>query len=405
MLSEGTPMTRTTRPSILLTGLLAAATFGCAGPSTPVEPVADTPLAVSTSVATVTPVADRLEAGGVVAAAVSATVTSRIIAPVAEVRVRAGDRVRTGDVLVVLEDADAAARARQADASVQAAQQGFAVATTEQAAASADQTLADAWHTRMATLHDRRSATTQELDEATARLSGANARRDGAKARVEQAGFELSAARAAADAARAMQGFSVIRAPFDGLVTERLADPGSLASPGMPLLRLDSLGVPHVDVSVDEARVSQVHVGDAAEVVLDADAESASDTRVVNGVVTEIARMVDAGTRAFIVKVSLPGDASRTGTFARARFRGASRDLLLVPADAVRRQGQLAMLFVVEDGRARLRLVQTGYEGPEGVEILAGLDRDERVVTAPPPDLADGRAVTVSAANLTGGRS
>jgi hypothetical protein len=110
--------------------------------------------------------------------------------------------------------------------------------------------------------------------------------------------------------------------------------------------------------------------------------------------VTEIARAVTADERAFMVEVSLPSDHTpRTGTFARVRFRGESREALVVPATTIRRQGQLSTVFVVDDGVARLRLLQTGYDGAEGVEVLAGLNRGEVIVNAPPPELNDGRRV------------
>jgi len=337
------------------------------------------------------PIADQLEAGGVVAAKETATLTSRIVAPVKEVRVHAGERVRAGDLLVVLDDKAMADQARAAEAAAGAAEQGLTVATSEQAAAVAERKLATVSHSRIASLHERRSATTQELDEAEARLSTALARAESASARVAQANAQLVAARAAADAATTTESFGLVKAPFDGLVTERLTDPGNLASPGMPLLRLDSTGAPHVDVRVDEARVRYVREGDRVEVRFE---EGAGASRAVEGIVTEIARAVTTDERAFMVEVSLPNDDTlRTGTFARVRFRGASREALVVPATTIRHQGQLSTVFVVEDGVARLRLLQTGYEGADGVEVLAGLARGEVIVNAPQPELTDGRRI------------
>ena len=150
-------------------------------------------------------------------------------------------------------------QARAAEAAAGAAQQGLTVATSEQAAAVAERKLATVSHSRIASLHERRSATTQELDEAEARLSTAVARAESASARVAQANAQLVAARAAADAATTTESFGLVKAPFDGLVTERLTDPGNLASPCMPLLRLRLHRAPHVDaLRVDEARVRYV---------------------------------------------------------------------------------------------------------------------------------------------------
>ena len=97
-----------------------------------------------------------------------------------------------------------------------------------------------------------------------------------------------------------------MRAPFDGLVTERLTDPGNLAAPGVPLLRIESDGARQVVVRVDEARAAYVHAGDRVIVLIDAAAEQGADDKGLEGVVAEVARAVGADQRAFTVKVSLP---------------------------------------------------------------------------------------------------
>ena len=178
-----------------------------------------------------------------------------------------------------------------------------------------------------------------------------------------------------------------------------MTDPGNLASPGVPLLRLDADGAPKVEVRVDEARAGFVSPGDRVEVLFGPEGPSP-----VEGVVTEVARAVVADERAFTVEVSLPKDqAVRTGTFARVRFRGPVRKALLVPADAIRRQGQIATVFVVENSTARLRLLQTGLATGGGVEVVAGLDPGELVVSDPPPSLVDGRHVSTRAAGPPAG--
>jgi multidrug efflux pump subunit AcrA (membrane-fusion protein) len=284
---------------------------------------------VSTVVAAVMPIADQLEAGGVVAAKETATLTSRIVAPVIEVRVHAGERVRAGDLLVVLDDKAMADQARAAEAAAGAAAQGLTVATSEQAAAVAERKLATVSHSRIASLHERRSATTQELDEAEARLSTALARAESASARVAQANAQLLAARAAADAATTTESFGLVKAPFAGLVTERLTDPGNLASPGMPLLRLDSTGAPHVDVRVDEARVRYVREGDRVEVRFEEGAwRVASGRRHRHR--DRTCSKPRMSVRSWWKCRCRTTTTLRTGTFARVRFRGASREALVV---------------------------------------------------------------------------
>jgi RND family efflux transporter MFP subunit len=343
-----------------------------------------------------------LEAGGVVAAQETASVSSRIVATIVGVRVKAGDRVRAGDVLVTLDARDVVERAQQVRDNALAAEKTLVQARTAQSAAEAEHRLAAAWNTRIAALHARNSATDQERDEAEARLSAAAARVAGARAAIEVAEANLRSERSAVGAATATESYTSVRAPFDGLVTERLTDPGNLAAPGVPLLRIDSAGTRQVHVRVDEARAAYVHPGDTADVQIDG--EPGPGEKALEGTIAEVARAVGADQRAFTVKVTLPRTVTaRSGTFARVIFRGASRRALLVPANAVRQHGQVASVYVVQEGVARLRLIQLGASFPKGVEVLAGLDVGESVVTSPGAGVVDGARVAVTAArNRTG---
>jgi RND family efflux transporter MFP subunit len=356
------------------------------------------PIAVTVARAIAVDTAERLEAGGVVAADESASISTRLAATIIRVHARAGDRVRAGDTLITLDARDMAEHTRQAHADAEAAEQARAQARSARVAAEADHRLAAAWQTRVAALHARSSATDQERDEAEARLSAATARLAGAAASIESAAAQVASARAAVGAAAATESFATVRAPFDGLVTERLTDPGNLAVPGVPLLRIDADGARHVVVRVDEARVRYVRPGDRVRLELTAPDEQAGTDAVIEGVVGEVARAVGADERAFTVKVSVPPAVrARTGSFARVVFRGATRRALFVPADAVQRLGQVSSVFVVENGVARLRLIQAGARAPEGIEVLAGLDSGESIVTSPLTRLADGARVAPAA--------
>ena len=306
----------------------------------------------------------------------------------------AGEQVRTGDVLIALDARDIGEHARQARAGALAAEKSLERAGTDRSAAAAEHRLALAWQKRIGALHARNSATDQEHDEAEARLAAAAARLAGAEAGIDVAEANIASAAAAVAAAEATESFATIRAAFDGLVTERLADPGSLAAPGVPLLRIDAVGPRQVVVRVDEARAAYVRAGDRVTVEIDPPAGEA-----VEGVVGEVSRLVDADLRAFTVKVAVPRSVTaRSGSFARVVFRGAPRRALVVPASAIRRQGQVASLFVARDGVAHLRLIQPGAVSSAGVEVLAGLDAGESVVTPVPAHMTDGASVTIDGA-------
>jgi RND family efflux transporter MFP subunit len=342
-------------------------------------------------------IAERLDTGGVVAAQESATVASRIVATIVAVQVRAGDRVRTGDVLVTLDAKDAVERTGEARAGSIAAERSLARARADKDAAEAEHRLAAAWQKRIARLHAGNSATDQERDEAEARLAAAAARLAGAQGAIDEADARLASARAAVGVATATESFTTLRAPFDGRVTERLTDPGNLAAPGVPLLRIDADGARQIVVRMDEARIPYARVGDRVSVVIDAADEDASAGIRVDGVVAEVAREIGVDQRTFTVKVTVPSSlAARSGSFARVLFRGTSHRALTVPLDAVQQQGQVSSVFVVQNGVARLRLVHTGTVSRDGVEVLAGVDAGESVVVSPVRQLVDGDKVTTS---------
>jgi RND family efflux transporter MFP subunit len=390
---------------IVALGVVAGSLSACGSGEERAQAKAAEPVPVTVAPVMTIDTTDRLEAGGVVAARESASISSRMVATIGGIRVKAGDRVRAGDVLITLDARDVTEHTGQARASAVAAEKRLAQARTEQSAAEAEHRLAAAFQKRIATLHARNSATDQEADEAEARLSAAAARLAGTQAGIEGAEAQLATAQAGVGVAAATESFTTVRAPFDGVVTERLTDPGNLAAPGVPLLRIDSGGARQVVVRVDEARAAYVHAGDRVAVMIDAD-QSADDT-ALQGVVTEVARAVGIDQRAFTVKVSLPSTVTaRTGSFARVVFRGAPRRALLVPAHAIQRHGQVSSVFVVQDGVATLRLVRVGTSSPEGVEVVAGLDAGESIVVSPLTRLADGVRVTVgNVPTRTGGTS
>ena len=393
------------RPAGIIAITLAAGAFAACGGSGHAPAGRDAePVEVTVAPVVSADTAERLEAGGVVAAQETASLSSRLVATIASVRVTAGDRVRAGDVLVTLEARDVVEHTGQARAGALAAEKSLVHARSELTSAEAEHRLATAWHKRVATLHARQSATDQERDEAEARLAAATARIAGAHATIETADANLLASRSAVGAAAATESYTAVRAPFDGLVTERLTDPGNLAAPGVPLLRIEAGGARQVVVRVDEARAAYVHPGDRVDVEIDESGNPASAGKPLEGTVAEVARAVVADQRAFTVKVIVPRTVTaRSGTFARVVFRGRPHRALLVPASAIHRQGQVSSVYVVQDGVARLRLIQAGPSSAAGTQILAGLDAGESVVTSPAGGLADGAKVAVTAARKPSG--
>ena len=370
---------------------LSALVAGCGvSPQPPAAKAA--PVAVSTVRAESTALASSFEAGGVVRSRSMAVVSSRIMAPILDVRVRPGDRVRRGAPLVTLDGREIDANRARAAATLASAVEAVRGAQSEIRTAQAVMTLARTTHDRIRTLHEKRSATPQELDQAVSALETAEAQLSQSQAHLSAANAARDAAQAAGDAAAIAGSYATLTAPFDGVITERSVDPGSMASPGVGLLTMEDSTALRLEVSLDEARARQIVIGQPVDVHI---GEGGSPDRSIGGHVIEVARM-DPASHSFLVKVDLTADpALRSGLFGRARFTGSSRQTLAVPASAAVRRGQLTFVFTVDgESRARLQAVSPGVAVGDRLEILAGLHERDLVIANPPLSLSDGTPVS-----------
>jgi RND family efflux transporter MFP subunit len=330
------------------------------------------------------------EATGTVRARTATTLSSRLMGYVREVRFQTGDHVQAGQLLLVLEARDLDSQRAQAEAAVREAQGALPEVASAVAAAQANLDLASKTFARMKDLFEKKSISNQEFDEASARLKVARAGHEMSMARRVQLQAKIRQAEEAQRAAGVMLAYAEIKAPFAGTVTDKRVEPGVLASPGMPLATIEQSGAYRLEAQVDESRVAGMRVGQTVSVSLD------SLDKTVSARVSEIVPAVDAASRGFVVKIDLPGVAQlRSGMFGRAQFSSGARKVLAIPDSAIVERGQVQSVYVVEDGRARNRLVTTGARRDGQTEVLSGLNASERIVHPVPPMLADGARLEV----------
>jgi RND family efflux transporter MFP subunit len=246
-------------------------------------------------------------------------------------------------------------------------------AQQEISASESDFTLAEATFKRYQTLYDRKSVSPQEFDEIKARYQAAQARREMASAGQAQT-------KAALQQARTGIGYTHIAAPFDGLITEKKADLGMLASPGMPMFTIEDLRHYRLEATVNETDLRYVRQGQQVSVLIDAVGD-----RELKGKLVEIVPAADPASRSFLVRVELPSDpALRSGLFGRAQFTRGERTALLIPRTAIIERGQLQGIYVLDANRiAGLRYVTLGKSSAQQVEVLAGLQAGEMLITDP----------------------
>jgi RND family efflux transporter MFP subunit len=313
-----------------------------------------------------TDVPDLLEAAGTVRAAQTSDLASQLMGNIVEIRAREGDRVQRGQVLAVIDDSQPRAAVDRATAAGVGAQQQLV-------AANSDLVLAESTLKRYQNLYDRKSLSPQEFDEVKARQQATLARRDMAQAGQAQAQAALKQAKTSLDYTR-------IRAPFDGVVTEKKADSGTLASPGMPIFTVEDVRRYRLEVAVNESDLRYVRTGGQVAVAIDA-----LDNAELKGKVVQIIPAADPASRAFLVKIDLPTDPSlRSGLFGRARFSRGERQALLIPRTAVVERGQLQGVFVLDQNKiASLRYVTLGKSSGSEIEVLTGLQGGEWLVAKP----------------------
>ena len=353
----------------LLFAILILMTAACSRHETRVAAAGAERKAAAVQVETVaaSEIADIYQASGSVRARYSAAIAAKITANILDVRVQTGDHVQAGQTLIALDRRDLEAHLRRSEAA--RAEAESAIDETENAitAARANFELARVTHKRFEDLLAKASVSQQEFDESQTRLRSAEAALEMAASKRRQVEARRSQAEAEIAAARVALGYATLAAPFAGLVTERKADPGSLATPGAPLLTLEREGNLRLEASIDESRLGLVRVGESVAVEID------GLNRTVTGRVAEIVPSVDAATRSFTVKIDLPSvPGLRSGMFGRAGFTARKREALLVPQSAVLERGQIRSVYVVEGDTARLRFVTLGEARGNGARFSPG---------------------------------
>jgi RND family efflux transporter MFP subunit len=307
-----------------------------------------------------------IELFGTVQPARQAMVSSRVSGPVIAVKVAPGDLVRKGQTLLEIEPDSIEGQVSQAQGALSQAQAALALAEKN-------------FH-RYEELHRKNAASEVELDMALMQY-------DQAKGAVAQA-------EGAVRSASSVAGEAKVTAPFNARVVEKMAEVGDMAAPGRPLIRLESRSGSQMRLTVREADIRRLSLGQTVELSLD----SRPDLGRIEGTVDEIAAAADPSTHTFTVKVGLPSDQAATGASGRGYLPGDPTERLCLPAAAVHARGGLELVVIRgEDGRSRTRAVTTGRElAGDRVEILSGLSEGEQALIGLHGPVPDGSPVEVA---------
>jgi len=327
------------------------------------------------------------EAMGTVRSANTSVLAAQLSGTVREVRVKPGDRVKRGQLLAVLDDRSPRAQLDAAAAGVQEASEGLVEVEQAFQAASADRQFAEATYRRYQGLLEKNSVSRQEFEGAEARCKAALANERALAAKRKEIEARGQQARSQQESAQTVFSYSRIVSPIDGVVTAKSVDVGTVVMPGTALLTVEDTRRYRLEASLPEQLLSRVKVGQAANVT--------TDHAKLEGRVVEVVPAADAVSRTFLVKVELPADCDcHSGEFGKANFGIGEQTRLTVPRAAIVEHGELQGLFVVNpQGAVEYRLVKTGKDLGERVEILSGLADGERVVISGNDRLRDGARV------------
>jgi RND family efflux transporter MFP subunit len=352
--------------TVLLSTAVLTATAGCGPHDADQSPASFEPVFVTLAEVERVTAGQSIEVRGIVQPARVADISSRAMGPIVAVHVTAGSAVATGQKLLEIQPEAAEGQLAQAKGAL--------------AQASAAHALAERNYRRFEALHAEGAASDLELDMA--------------RMEFERAQGAVTQADGAVEAATSVAGESVVRAPFSGRVVDTLVEVGDLAAPGRPLVRVESIAGQQIWLTVREADIGRVRLGQSIGVTIDA----RPDLGVTDGTVEEIVPSADPATHTFTIKVGLPRTTLATGLSGRARITGDVTDRLVVPSSAIHRRGGLELAVVRSaDGTARTRAVTTGRPlKDDRIEVLSGLDEGEQVVVDISSPVADGTPLEVT---------
>ena len=321
---------------MVLVMLVAAGCTSREEGTTPSGP-ADTHVTIQAAIVEIvtTPVPVRVEVTGQVTPKFQATLSSRIQGTIDKLLVREGTQVSKGQILIELDNRDVKADLARAKAEAENAKAQF---------------------NRMKTLYAQDAVSKQELENATRTFKVVEANRDAVLAQLS---------------------YTIVKAPFDGVITEKHVEAGELASPGQPLLKMEDPQQLRLEATVAEGDLKSIAREDKIPVVIDA-----LGIQPLNGIVSQILSAGDPQTHTFMVKVDLPRTRGmKSGMFGRFQLDKGTAQTILVPASAIIERGELTGLFAVGPDRiARLRWIKIGRRFEQKIEILSGVNDGEQVL-------------------------
>lgn len=325
-------------------------------------------------------------------------VSPKVVGYLVKVKAKAGDKVRKGQVLALIDSSDikpdverAKAGLKELDEALREVDRALKEVEARKKAALANYELAKRTYERFKKLLEAEAVSKQKFDEVKAQYKAAKANLEAVKAKeaeVKQKKKVLLAkkeeVKASLKKARAFLSYTELKSPVDGIVLQKLVDEGNLVSPKTPVFKVGSYPL-KVRAFIDDSFAGKVKVGSEVKIVV--------KNREYIGKVVEVDESSDPVSHKFGIKVLVEGLNEPPGTYAVVKIPKKKVTVLTVPKSAIYRVGAVEYVFIVKDGTAHLRIVKTGETFGNRVEILSGLLPGEYVAVTNVNELADGARV------------
>lgn len=304
-----------------------------------------------------------LNFNGKIAAANSANISTRMMGFVDQMNVKVGESVKKGQLLMVINNADLQAKSAQVKAAIAAAEAGFENAEKD--------------YKRFQSLMKSNSISQKEMDDMSTRYQQMKSQLEGAKQQQSEVNAQLQ--------------YVNLKAPFDGVITNRFIEVGDMANPGMPLLGIEQPGKMEVTAMVPESDIQSVKQGAEAAVYI-----NSIDTEL-KGIITEVSSSSKNTGGQYAIRVMITDNnlKVRSGMFATVSTTvengAAVHSALTIPQEAIVTRGQLSGVYTVsQQNTAILRWLKLGQIADGKVEVLSGLLSGEQLILSAESKLYNG---------------
>ncbi len=314
------------------------------------------------------------EAVGTIRPETEASIESQISAQIKKVLVGPGTQVVQGQSLVVLDDLQYSSMLDRAKEGLRSSQSKREQEKQGLEAAKAALTQAAANYKRTKKFFESQAATEQQLESAESAWKQARAGEQNAVQALNGSESGIKQAEELVKQAEIRLGYTIIKAPANGIVLRKTADVGDIALPGRPLLLLRTNSQLRIEASVREGLITKVTMGQKLDVAIK------NPALVVEATVSEIEPYADPQTRTFLVKAALPEiKGIYPGMYGKLLIPEKNETAVIVPPEAVRRVGQLQYVNVRDNKKWHRRFITTGGAVGDQVEVLSGLNGNETV--------------------------